>query len=499
MAEPIILSKTGPSVVIVGAGPSGLTAASELVQNGHSVTVLERDKEYVGGISRTVQYKGFRFDIGGHRFFSKSEEIVRWWQQRLPGDFLSVKRQSRILYGGKLYDYPLRPTNALWNLGVFTSSACVLSYLWRRLFPIHPEATFEDWVSNRFGRKLFNIFFKTYTEKVWGMPCSEISADWASQRIKDLSLKEAIIHAFLGQKKNSAVIKTLIDEFQYPRLGPGMMWEKTRDDLVRGGMSIHMGRFVEEIHHDKGRVTFLRSRSSKGDIEDWPGDQFILSIPLRDTVLCLRPQLSIAVDTAACGLHYRDFITIVLIVKGENIFSDNWIYIHDPKVHVGRVQNFNNWSPQMVPTAGITCLGLEYFCNVGDDFWKLSDEELVSIGKKEATQIGLIKAEMVLDACVVRMEKAYPVYENNYQANVAIIRQALSVFDNLQVAGRNGMHKYNNQDHSMMTGLLAARNIQGNNFDLWQVNTDAEYHENSGISDTGRSVPNRIKRAATKK
>jgi len=481
-------------IVIVGAGPAGLTAAAELLHPDHEIAVLEKDDCYVGGISRTARYKGFRFDLGGHRFFSKNDEVVRWWQERLPGDFLSVKRQSRILYGGKLYDYPLRPTNALRNLGVFTSAACVLSYLWGRLLPIRPEATFQDWITNRFGRKLFNIFFKTYTEKVWGMPCSKISADWASQRIKGLSLKDAIFHAFCGQKKNGTVIKTLIDQFQYPRLGPGMMWEKTRDDLVRGGAAIHMGRNVEEIHHEDGKVTFLRTRSANDKVEDWPAHQFIVSIPLRDLVLGLRPRLSETAEAAACGLHYRDFITVALMVEGDNLFSDNWIYIHDPEVQVGRIQNFNNWSPQMVSKAGVTCLGLEYFCNVGDALWNKPDAELVGLGTREAARIGLIKPGTVRDGCVVRMEKAYPVYDSNYQENVAIIRQALAAFDNLQVVGRNGMHKYNNQDHSMMTGLLAARNIQGSHFDLWRVNTDAEYHEEGGRQDAGRIVPSRVEK-----
>jgi protoporphyrinogen oxidase len=464
-------------VVVVGAGPAGLTAAAELVGTGHQITILEQDQEYVGGISRTVEYKGFRFDIGGHRFFSKNPEIVSWWQERLPSDFLRVKRQSRILYRKKFYDYPLRPANALGNLGIITSFVCVFSYLVSGMFPIRPEKSFEDWVSNRFGRKLFNIFFKTYTEKVWGMACSEISADWASQRIKGLSLKDAILHALRSQSKNGAVIKTLIDEFQYPRLGPGMMWEKTRDDLMQAGVDLKMGRKVSEIFCSDNKLTSVRTLDSNGEAEDWPGDDFIFSMPLRDTVLGLRPNLPETIRKAASNLKYRDFITVALIVKGENLFSDNWIYVHDPSVLVGRVQNFNNWSPAMVPVPGVTCLGLEYFCTEGDNLWEMPDANIIDLARREATEIGLIAADALIDACVVRMEKAYPVYDADYKVNVAKIRSSLSTFSNLQVVGRNGMHKYNNQDHSMMTALLAARNVKSPRWDPWRVNTDAEYHE----------------------
>jgi protoporphyrinogen oxidase len=478
-------------VVIVGAGPARLTAAAELAGTDCRVTVIEADPEYVGGISRTVRYKGFRFDIGGHRFFSKNPEIVRWWRNRLPHDFLSVRRQSRIFYRRQFYDYPLRPLEALRKLGVFTSCTCVASYLWRRVFPISPEPTFEDWVSNRFGKKLFNIFFKTYTEKVWGMSCHEISADWASQRIKGLSLKEAIINS-LRSKKSGAVIKTLIDEFQYPRLGPGMMWEKTRDDLAAAGITVEMGRRVIELHRDAERIDFVRTVDVSGRTEDWPADEFIVSMPLRDCVLGMRPRVSPAVEAAARQLGYRDFITVALILECDSLFSDNWIYIHDDSVHVGRVQNFNNWSPEMVPCPGVTCLGLEYFCSRGDALWEMPDRQLIDLAKAEIGIIGLARPETVVDACVVRMEKAYPVYAGTYRDNVRKIRGGLCQVRNLQVAGRNGMHKYNNQDHSMMTGILAARRIRGDDRDPWRVNTDAEYLErDSREPEAGRLVPER--------
>jgi protoporphyrinogen oxidase len=469
-------------IIIVGAGPAGLTAATELAETGHEVVVLEADPEYVGGISRTVRYKSLRFDIGGHRFFSKNPEIVRWWQKRLPHDFLSVRRQSRIFYRGRFFDYPLRPLDALRKLGVFTSGACVASYLWSRVFPIESEHTFADWVSNRFGKKLFTIFFKTYTEKVWGMGCDEISADWASQRIKGLSLREAIVGTF-RKKSSGAVIKTLIEQFQYPRLGPGMMWEKTRDDLAMRGVPIYLGRRVVELHRRGERIEFVRTVDTSGRTEDWAADQFILTMPLRDCILGIRPGMSFEVEAAARELKYCDFITVALMVEAEKLFTDNWIYIHDSNVHVGRVQNFNNWSADMVPRPGVTCLGLEYFCNQGDTLWARSDIELIELAKAEMGRIGLARPDQVVDACVVRMEKAYPVYDREYRENVGKIRKGLSHLVNLQVAGRNGMHKYNNQDHSMMTGLIAARRIQGSCRDPWRVNTDAEYIEGEAAED----------------
>lgn len=464
-------------VVIVGAGPAGLAAAAELLGPDFAVTILEQDEHYVGGIARTVQYNGFRFDIGGHRFFTKNREIEQWWHARLPGDLLTVKRQTRVLYRRKLFDYPLRPGNALRNLGLMTSAACVLSYARSRLFSIQPELSFEDWVCNRFGRRLFHLFFKTYTEKVWGMPCSEISADWAAQRIRGLSLADAILNAFRGQKRGRPVIKTLIDRFQYPRLGPGMMWEKTRDDVVRGGARVLMGRRVEEIHHDGERILQVQTRNALGERETWPAEEFILSLPLGECVLALRPRLPAAVEAAAQNLRHRDFLIVALIVRGERLFPDNWIYVHDPDVRVGRVQNFNNWSPEMVPQPSVTCLGLEYFCNTHEPLWKAPDSDLIALAKSEAGQLGLIDPTCVVDACVVRMEKAYPVYDATYQTHVATIRAALSVLENLQMVGRNGMHKYNNQDHAMLTGMLAARNLNGIPYDPWRVNSDAEYLE----------------------
>lgn len=472
-----MLGQNGEKIVIVGAGPAGLTAAAELAEKGHHVAVLEKDAKYVGGISRTVEYKGFRFDIGGHRFFSKSAEITEWWHRRLPDDFIKVRRLSRIYYRGKFFDYPLKAFNALFNLGIWTSFLCVLSYLKIKLFPIRSEHSFQDWVTNRFGRKLFSIFFKTYTEKVWGRPCDQISADWAAQRIKGLSLISAVRHALFPPKLKDDVVKTLIEEFQYPRLGPGMMWEKTRDDLLAAGQNVEMGVNITRIEHDGSRVAAVADSAGRR----WEASSFILSMPLQETMRALTPPPAPETLAAAARLEYRDFLTVSLMVRRENLFPDNWIYIHDPGVKLGRIQNFNNWSRAMSPTSGVTCLGLEYFCFEGDELWNSSDEALIELGKRELRHLGLaLASDEIFDGCVVRMPKAYPVYGPHYSDDVALIRRELEKLPNLQVIGRNGMHRYNNMDHSMMTALLATRNLQGNRFDLWRVNADAEYHEEGG-------------------
>jgi protoporphyrinogen oxidase len=482
--------------VIVGAGPAGLTAACHANEAGMDVVVLEKDPDYVGGISRTVKKGGFRFDIGGHRFFSKSEAITQWWKKRLPHDFVQVRRLSRIFYRGKFFDYPLKPWNALNGLGLLTSVACVGSYFWARLFPRKTEITFEDWVTNRFGRRLFLIFFKTYTEKVWGIPTSKISADWAAQRIKGLSLSRAIINAFRGGASNEgSTIKTLIDTFEYPRLGPGQMWEQAAADLKACGGRIEMGKRVTRLLRDGGRLTAVETVGIDGQRNLVEGAQFIVSMPLRETVMAFDPPLPESVQTAGNGLSYRDFIAVALIVEGDNPFPDNWIYIHEPGVKVGRVQNFKNWSEAMIGRAGTTCLGLEYFCFEGDGLWTMKDSELIELGKKELAVLGLCDPSRVVDGSVVRVEKAYPVYDPEYLVKLHTIREALGAIENLQVIGRNGMHKYNNQDHSMMTGLLAVRNLTGERFDLWKVNTDAEYHEEANtraIDRSGRITPESV-------
>ena len=481
-------------VVIVGAGPAGLTAGYLLTKAGRSVAIVERDPVYVGGISRTVQYKDFHFDIGGHRFFSKSKEVVDLWNEILPDDFIDRPRLSRIYYRGKYYSYPLKAFEALTNLGIFTSAQCMLSYAWAKVTPVADPKTFHQWVRNQFGEKLFSIFFKTYTEKVWGMSCDDISSDWAAQRIKGLSLMAAVLDGVkrsLGLKRKPSAelgeqggVKTLIESFRYPRNGPGMMWEAARDRIVRQGGEVRMSREMKTLEWDAAaQLWTLTVTTPEGALETIRARHAVSSAPITELAAALRPPLKAKVN--ADDLKYRDFITVALITKVENTdsFPDNWIYIHDPSVKVGRIQNFLSWSPHMAPE-GYACLGLEYFCFEGDGLWTSRDEDLVELAKSEIAKIGLIRPEHVVDASVVRQPKAYPVYDDVYADNVAAVRAEVEAqYPTLHLVGRNGMHKYNNQDHAMMTAMLTAENILAGSrkYDVWAVNEDAEYTE-SGYS-----------------
>jgi len=470
-------------VVIIGGGPAGLTAAVELARLNVPVTVLERNP-LVGGISRTETYKGYRFDIGGHRFFTKIGEVEKFWHDILGTDFITRPRISRIFYQGKFFDYPLKAMNALGNLGLVTSTAAVLSYFQSQLFPYPREDTFEEWVSNRFGKRLYRIFFKTYTEKVWGIPCSEIRAEWAAQRIQGLSLPVAIWNAFFGPRKGKEVVKTLIEQFEYPRHGPGMMWERAAQFVSEHGGDVRLETDVVAVRHAGGRVTEVVTRAAAGVNGAGPavgqvltGDAFITSMPIAELINKLEPPPPAEVVAAANGLTYRDHLSVVLIVKKAELFPDNWIYIHEPNVRVGRVQNYKNWSPEMVPDAQMTALGLEYFCTEGDDLWRMSDAALLELGKREMSAIGLVNAAEVVDGTVVRQLKAYPVYNGTYAGYLSTLKDYLAGFSNLQTVGRNGLHKYNNQDHSMLTSMLAVRNLSGEQHDLWNVNTERSYHE----------------------
>jgi protoporphyrinogen oxidase len=480
-------TNTDADVFVIGAGPAGLTAAYCLAKEGRSVITIERDPVYVGGISRTVEYKGFLFDIGGHRFFSKSKEVVALWQELLPDDFITRPRLSRIYYNGKFFSYPLKAFEALLKLGVFTSATCMLSYAYAKMFPVAPARTFHQWVRNQFGERLFQIFFKTYTEKVWGMSCDEISADWAAQRIKGLDLTTAVMNALtrslgLGRKAGTTAggdtVKTLIESFQYPRKGPGMMWEAAARKITAQGGRILMGRELVGLEFDAGRKLWrIEVATADGSRDSFTARHVVSSAPLRELVERIKPTPISLLHARA--LRYRDFLTVALMVDKADLFPDNWIYIHDPSVKVGRVQNFRSWSPEMVPS-GMTCLGLEYFCFEGDGLWTAPDDDLIALAKREIGQIGLVSPADVVDACVVRQRKAYPVYDEDYRDRVATIRRDLeSSYPSLHLVGRNGMHKYNNQDHAMMTAMLTARNILAGEriYDTWQVNEDAEYHE----------------------
>jgi protoporphyrinogen oxidase len=488
-------------VVIIGAGPAGLTVAWELSKAGVPAVVLEKD-QVVGGLARTVNYRGYRFDIGGHRFFTKVRAVEEMWREVLAaGEFLHCERLSRIYYNRKFFYYPLRAANALLGLGLWNSTLILLSYLKARAFPVQPEETFEQWVTNRFGRRLYSIFFKTYTEKVWGIPCSEIRAEWAAQRIKGLSLLSAVKNAlFAAHPANKdEIIKTLIDGFAYPKHGPGQMWETVAHLVTERGHEVRLETDVEKIiwrgdriesvvishhgqhnsngHNSNGNGNHNGHDRHNRQRETMVGTHFVSSMPLGELVPKLDPPAPSAVQHAAARLSYRDFLTVALVINRRDLFPDNWIYVHDPDVKLGRIQNFKNWSRHMVPDESQTCLGLEYFCFEGDQLWTMTDAELIELGKRELEQLGLACAAEVVDGKVVRMPKAYPVYDGGYAEALDTVRQFLATFVNLQVVGRNGMHKYNNQDHSMLTAMLAARNILGARYDLWQVNAEQEYHE----------------------
>jgi len=460
-------------VVIIGAGPAGLTAAYVLSKLGQCSTVLEADS-IVGGLARTAEYKGYLFDIGGHRFFTKVSLVDQLWREILGDDFITRPRMSRIFYNSKFFQYPLEPMNALFGLGIVETVRCVVSYGWSKLFPAKVEDNFEDWVSNRFGKRLYNIFFKSYTEKVWGISCREIKAEWAAQRIKGLSLTSVIVNALWPKKKQpkDRVIKTLINEFEYPRRGPGMMWTKAKELVEKKGSQVLLNSPVTRIRWEPGRVTAVEAGG-----KTYTGVQFISSMPIRQLIGALDPAPPAQLGRAAEDFNYRDFLTVCIICKGVNLFPDNWIYIHDPKVKVGRIQNYGNWSPEMVPDPANSCLGLEYFCFEGDNLWTMSDEGLIRQAGDELVYLGLIDRSSILDGTVLRMPKAYPVYDGTYQRGITAIREFLKGIPNLQLVGRNGMRRYNNQDHSMLTAVLAARNICGANYDLWRVNADTEYSE----------------------
>lgn len=462
-------------VAVIGAGPAGLTAAYELTRQGTPVVLLEQDPQ-IGGLARTVEYRGFRFDIGGHRFFTKNQEVLALWRELLGDDLLVRPRLSRIFYRGRWFNYPLRPVNTLVNLGAGESIRILAGYLRCRLSPIVPETSLADWITNRFGRRLFEIFFKGYTEKVWGMPCEEIRAQWAAQRIRGLSLRTAVFSMLFPAWRRGGRLRTLTDQFLYPRLGPGMMWDALAGQIRARGGDLRLQSPVVALHHDGRRVTAIEAswgvKRMALDME-----QVISTMPLRSLIRRLRPAPPGDVLEATERLRYRDFLTVVLIVDLPELFPDNWIYVHDDGVRVGRIQNFGNWSVGMVPDRKRSCLGMEYFCFAGDELWSMDDAALVALAREELALLGLAPADRVSDGTVVRMPKAYPVYDDRFADAVAVIRRYLSRFENLQTVGRNGMHHYNNMDHSMLAALFAARNLRGERNDLWSINIDEEYHE----------------------
>ncbi|MCL6590255.1 MAG: NAD(P)/FAD-dependent oxidoreductase [Firmicutes bacterium] len=462
--------------IIMGAGPAGLAAGYRLSKNGEEVALLEADS-MVGGISKTIQYRGYYFDLGGHRFFTKFNEVNEFWNEILGGQFVRTPRLSRIYYRNKFFNYPLTPMNALFGVGLWTTFVITGSYIKSRLFPYPEEDTFEQWVSNRFGKKLYSIFFKTYTEKVWGIPCSKLGAEWSAQRIKGLSLSSAIVNALFKPKNTK--IKTLIDEFHYPVHGPGMMYTAVKNRIEMAGGQIFLNSRVVKVKHRDFKVQSVEYLDEKGASRQAGGDYFISSIPITELVFSLDPLPEERILEAARNLKYRSFLTVDLIINKKTLFPDNWIYIHSPEVKLGRIQNFKNWSSKMVPDPEKTSLGLEYFCNENDELWRMPDQELFQLAAKELERIKICSPDEIEDFTVVRVPKAYPVYEMGYQDNIAQIKDYLKKFTNLQAVGRYGLFKYNNMDHSILTGFYAAQNILEGKavYDTWEVNTEEEYHE----------------------
>lgn len=461
----------GDPVVIIGAGPAGLTAAYELVKRGVRPIVLEK-ADKVGGLARTEVYKGYRFDIGGHRFFTKAEEVQRLWKGVLGEAFLKVPRLSRIYYQGRLFNYPLDLLNTLSNLGMVEGLLILMSYFKARLWPYAEEETFEQWGTNRFGHRLFKTFFQPYTEKVWGIPCHKMQAVWATQRIRGLSLTAAVSNALFGTDQ----AKSLIKEFHYPILGPGMMWQRFREIVESHGGQVHLSTEVVRFRREGSHIKSIIAKQNDKIIELF-GEHFIASVPLVELITRLDPLPPTEVVQEARQLTHRDFILVGLILDREELFPDHWIYIHSPEVKVGRIQNFKNWSAAMVPDWRKTGLGMEYFCTEGDEIWTMSDAELIQLATRELVTLKIAKPSEVVDGVVFRQPKAYPVYDHDYRNHLEVIQRFLATIDNLQTIGRNGMHRYNNQDHAMLTGMLAARNLLGEVHDLWKVNTERSHYE----------------------
>lgn len=459
---------------IIGAGPAGLAASHYLSKTGLGSPVVIEQASEVGGLSKTVEHKGFRCDIGGHRFFTKSQEVQSLWREVLPQDFLRRPRVSRIFYGGKFYHYPIRVANALSGLGTRESIRVMASFAKAKVSPTIPEASFEDWVSNRFGHRLYSIFFRTYTEKVWGIPCTQLSADWAAQRIRNLDLARTVLNA-LGLQRGRSVA-SLIEEFDYPRLGPGQMYDAMARQAVARGARVLLRHQVNQVLHENGRIVALQIGTPEGHVA-LDVEKVLSTMPLTELVFRMNPGPPIEVVCAARGLTYRSIITVNLVVDRPDIVPDTWVYLHAPEVTAGRLQVYKNWSPAMVPDSGQSSLGLEYFATEGDDLWSKSDAAMLELGKEDLLRLALVRADEIADGFVVRYAKAYPVYDDGYGAKVAVIRNYLSQFANLECAGRYGQFRYNNMDHSILTGILAVRKLLGEKCDPWGVNADGEYHE----------------------
>ncbi len=517
------------TAIIIGAGPAGLTAAYELLEKPGIRPVIYESSSYIGGISKTVAYKGNRIDIGGHRFFSKSDRVMRWWLQLLPlqgkpsrDDLLLDRpselspdpgapdpeqqdlvmlirhRLSRIFFLRKFFTYPVSfNSETLFNLGMLRTVRIILSYARIRLFPIRPERSLEHFFVNRFGWELYKTFFRDYTEKVWGLPCTKIRPEWGAQRIKGLSIVTVLLHALkriarrdgLSQKN---VETSLIEKFFYPKLGPGQLWEEVARRICERGGAIHMNHPVVGVDHSESRVLAVRVKDeATGEIKTVKADYVLSTMPVRDLIASLSGTVPDDVRASAAGLEYRDFLTVGLLVKRikltnttkiktiNGIIPDNWIYIQEKDVKIGRVQLFNNWSPYLVKDPDTVWMGLEYFCTEGDELWSKQDSDMIQLAVSELVKIGFIDAQSVLDGVVIRQPKAYPAYFGTYD-QFSTIRAFTDRLDNLFLIGRNGMHRYNNQDHSMLSAMMAVENIRTGSTakdNIWSVNAEQEYHE----------------------
>jgi len=478
------------TVAVIGAGPAGLTAAYELQRlgDGYRPVVFESGR-IVGGISRTESHNGYRFDIGGHRFFTKVEEVEQMWHEVLGDDFITVPRLSRIYYRGKFFDYPLKIFNALTNIGLYETFRIIISFAKWKVRPYRDEKTFEQWTINRFGGRLYMHFFRSYTQKVWGLDPKLISADWAAQRIKNLSLFKAVWNALTGSNDTAS----LIEQFEYPRLGPGMMWERCAEKVIENGGEVRMNTRVVQVNREGNRITSVDLETWDPDAEDSKGsagktaryeaDEFVNTMALRDLINCIQPPPPLEVIAAAAKLNYRDFMIVTLVLKEDSPFPDNWIYIHSPHIRCGRIQNFGAWSREMLPDQNTASIGMEYFCQEGDGLWELEEHALTELASRELEELGLAPASSVVGSAIIRQPKAYPVYDDSYRDALAVIRAWIETLENFQTVGRNGLHRYNNQDHSMLTAMLAARNIVGEHHNVWDVNVERSYHEEFQIKD----------------
>jgi len=462
-----------PDCVVIGGGPAGLTAALEFVKHDLLPVVLEKD-HIVGGIARTESYKGFNFDMGGHRFFTKSAYVNETWHDLLNSDLLLRPRLSRILYQRKFFAYPPQLWNTLRGLGLRESMKVLASYMRWQLSPYRRVKTFEHWMTNAFGKRLFEMFFKTYTEKVWGISCTELRAEWAAQRIKNLSLSVVLKNII---RKTGTKVATLIDRFHYPRRGPGMMWEAARQRICEKGGEVRLNAEVVRVNRRGNRIDSVVV-SEVGRQRSISARLFVSSMPLPELMRKLDPPPPPEVLTAARDLKYRDFLMVCLIVDDTDLFPDNWIYVHEPGVQVARIQNPTNWSEDMTPDTTKSSLALEYFCNEGDELWRTADAELIALASREIEDIGLATADKVIDGCVYRVPKAYPVYDATYAASLSTVRNFCDGLENLRTIGRNGLHRYNNMDHSMLTAMYATRMLLfGEHHDIWSINAEQEYHE----------------------